>query len=98
MQMKLKTLTLSFCSVVAVSLVLKVFLAPHINKDLALLSRNNCQQLDEVELDIVVLSQLQALRTHPDQPLHERRQSADLFSLRFIPSWMCFYKGIFGHC
>ena len=70
----------------------------HINKDLALLSRNNCQQLDEVELDIVVLSQLQALRTHPDQPLPERRQSADLFSLRFIPSWMCFYKGIFGHC
>ena len=45
----------------------------HINKDLALLSRNNCQQLDEVELDIVVLSQLQALRTHPDQPLPERR-------------------------
>ena len=29
----------------------------HINKDLALLSRTNCQQLDEVELDIVVLSQ-----------------------------------------
>ena len=47
-----------------------------LTKDLALLSRNNCQQLDEVELDMVVLSQLQALRTHPDQPLPERRQSA----------------------
>ena len=49
----------------------------HINKDFALLSRNNCQQLDEVELDIANFSQLQALRTHPDQPLPERRQSAD---------------------
>ena len=52
-----------------------------ITKDLAVLHRNNCQQLDDHQLDMVVLSQLQALRTHPDQPLPESRQSSDSSSI-----------------
>ena len=46
-----------------------------VSKELAVQCRNNCQQLEDSELDMVVLSQLQALRTHPDQPLHETRRS-----------------------
>ena len=45
-----------------------------ITRDLAVLCRNNCQQLDDSELDMVVLSQLQALRTHPDQPLPDNQK------------------------
>ena len=89
----------------AVSLVLKVYTScsTHINKDLALLSRN-CQQLDEVELDIVVLSQLQALRTNPDQPLPERSLLIQLSNTTFYfhKLHICLELFLFvhsiGHC
>ena len=53
-----------------------------IARDLAVQCRNNCQQLESSELDIIVMSQLQALRTHPDQPLHESRHSGDTSTQR----------------
>ena len=48
-----------------------------LTKGLAVQCRNNFQQLEDSELDKVVLSQLQALHTYPDQPLHETRRSSD---------------------
>ena len=38
-----------------------------ISKELAISARNACLQLDSSELDLVVLAQLQALRTHSQQ-------------------------------
>ena len=40
-------------------------------RDLAVATRNNCLQFDRSELDLAVLSQLQACHTHPDQSLGE---------------------------
>ena len=47
-----------------------------ISRHLATTRRNDCLQLERSELDLVILSQLQALRTHPDQPV--QRQSSGL--------------------
>ena len=47
-----------------------------ISRHLATTTRNDCLQLERSELDVVILSQLQALRTHPDQPV--QRQSSGL--------------------
>ena len=40
-----------------------------LSRDLATTVRNNCLQLESSELDLVIFSQLQALRTHPEQPV-----------------------------
>ena len=47
-----------------------------ISRELAVISRNNCQEFEEAKLDLVVLSQLQAFHTHPNQPLPSQRQFA----------------------
>ena len=38
-------------------------------RELAVTTRNDCLQLEKNEMDPIVLSQLQAFRSHPDQPV-----------------------------
>ena len=47
----------------------------YMSKDLAVHARNDCLQLESDELDLVILAQLQALRTHPQQSVLDRRSS-----------------------
>ena len=47
----------------------------YMSKDLAVCARNDSLQLQSDELDLVILAQLQALRTHPQQSVLDRRSS-----------------------
>lgn len=66
-------------------------------RDLAVTTRNNCLQLERSELDLVVLSQLQAFRTHPDQSVSERRSSHRYTTFHFHKLRICLNSFLFLH-
>ncbi|SMN01906.1 hypothetical protein SPONL_198 [uncultured Candidatus Thioglobus sp.] len=68
-----------------------------LSRNLAVTTRNNCLQLERNELDLVILSQIQALRTHPDQPTGERRSSGLHMSFFFHKLRVCLNTFLFIH-
>ena len=54
----------------------------YMSKDLAVCARNDCLQLQSDELDLVILAQVQALRTHPQHFVLDCRSSINSPTVR----------------